>query len=107
MFCDRAAKELGETGRLHALVMVDAMKLKSGFFSNFKNGMTTVMAASLGMSTLSLATELQALVESKGSSQRQRQQTTQKNVWLWQPRRMTKMLLMTHMLMFCILRLHL
>jgi hypothetical protein len=57
------AEELGEKGTIHGQLMCDQMKLRSGFYANFQDCSATAMAASLGMSTLSLAEELQQLIE--------------------------------------------
>jgi hypothetical protein len=62
MFHD-CAVELGESGMLHGIAMFDKLKLRLGFYSNFKDGCsTTAMVASLGMSTLSLAVDLQEFI---------------------------------------------
>jgi len=62
LFRDRA-DELGITGAQYGIVYFDEMKLKSGFYSNFKDGRTTAMAASTGEKTLCLAEELLRLIE--------------------------------------------
>jgi hypothetical protein len=65
-FCNHA-EEVDETGTLHTELMYDELKLKSGYYANFKSGTTTAMAASSEMSTLCLAEELQQLIEQKES----------------------------------------
>lgn len=66
LFCN-CTEELGEARTLHGQIFHDKMKLKSGFYANVKDGTTTAMAASSGRSTLSLAEELQQLVEREES----------------------------------------
>jgi hypothetical protein len=58
--------ELGITQKQVGKVDVHELKLKSGFFSNFKNGTATAMAASTGKSELSLAKEISRLIKREG-----------------------------------------
>jgi phosphotransferase system IIB component len=58
--------ELGITQKQVGKVDMDKLKLKSGFFSNFKNGTTTAMAASTGKSKHSLAKEISRLIKREG-----------------------------------------
>jgi hypothetical protein len=57
------ADELEKSGTLHGGVMCGELKFKASFYSNFKDGMTVAMAALSGMKDLSLAKELEHLVE--------------------------------------------
>ena len=55
--------ELEKRGTQHGGVMCDELKFKTSFYSNFKDGTTVAMAASSGMKDLSLAIELEHLIE--------------------------------------------